>query len=325
MNELETQPDASALPSTPSDELWTSDSQRADTASTTELAPDEPPAAEPAVIETPAVEQTAAERDETGKFKPRSGKPRNDPQARVQQATAKEAAAKEDARLAREETAALKARLDAIEAERRTADDRRAEPRVTDDRREAGPKFPTFDTWSAQHPEADYDDYIDARADFRFEQRDQTRSHQQAIQAFHREIDAAIARDPVMAAAVKNPPPASAVMNAAILQSPKRIDIVRYLSTHPEDCAQLARESQDHPLDAAPLMRRYLESQVTAGAVARPDSAPAVQPSTANPPINRVGGTASATPIDPEDLDFGPDYIRQENAREKKRQELSRW
>jgi hypothetical protein len=264
----------------------------------------------------------AAERDEAGKFKPRSGKPRNDPQARVQQATAKEAAAKEEARQAREEANGLKARLEALERANRPAEQPRpAQPQATNGR------FPGFDAWSAANPDKDFDDYIDARADHRYQTLEKQRQEAYTANQYRQQLTAATQTDPVFAAALNtNPPPVSKLMEQAILSSQKSIDIVRYLAAHPEDCTQLAQKSVNSSLDAVDVMRDALELRVTAGAVAsRPDAASAVKPSTANPPIHRVGGTASATPVDPDDLPFGPDYIRAENAREKKRQEQSRW
>lgn len=287
-----------------------------------ELAPDEPetPAVtEPAEPATP--EQTAAERDEAGKFKAKgSGKPRNDPQARVQQATAKEAAAKEEARKHQE-------RADRLERE--LADARRAQPQAQPAQPQARPQAKPDDgkpTWGAFEAKigSDYQTWGEAQ-DAYFEAQHAYRDDQGEWKAALGEIERARATDPEFDRLLKNELPCSAVMGRAIRDSKQRLDIMRYLGTHPEMCAQLAQESDRASLDAAPVMRRYLEAQVMAGAAARPDSAPAVRPSTANPPINRVGGTATATPLDPDELPFGPDYIRAENARERKRQEASRW
>jgi hypothetical protein len=313
---------AEVLPAHESDNLWTADSER----QPAELQTSDPvPANEPVEVEpTPEPIAAAPERDESGQFKPR-GKKRDDPIARMKDATAKEAAAKEDARLAREEAAALRARIEALEGRDPTTGEQAAAQRA----RNAQPqpqngRFPSFDAWSAANPDKDYDDYTDARADYRYAVLESQRQQQQVVQTYHQQLEVAKQNDPVLVQALANDPPVSPLMERAILSSPKSIDIVRYLGTHPEDCAQLARESATTSFDAVPVMRRHLESIATLSA-ARPDSAPSVKPSTANPPINRVGGTASATPVDPDDLPFGPDYIRAENAREKKRQESSRW
>ena len=54
----------------------------------------------------------------------------------------------------------------------------------------------------------------------------------------------------------------SAVMQEAIADSPKAADLVYYLATHPEECTQLAEESHQTPVAAAPVMRRLLESHL---------------------------------------------------------------
>jgi hypothetical protein len=323
MSPVDTETPADALPGHASDDLWTADSERQpDALQTTDPVPaNEPLEATP---ELPLETAPPADRDESGKFKPRSGKPRNDPQARVQQATAKEAAAKEDARLAREEAASLKTRLEALERAQRPAE--RVEPASQQPQPQNG-RFPGWDAWSQANPGRDYDDYTDARADYRYAVLEQQRQYRQIVDTYHQNLKEARSSDPVLQQALEaNDPPVSPVMERVLLTSPKSVDIVRYLSTHPEDCAQLAQESSTTPLDAAPVMRRYLETLVASGAVAnRPDAAQSVKPSTANPPIHRVGGTASATPVDPDEMDFSPEYIRIENAKEKKRREQSRW
>ncbi len=311
----------------PQSDLWTSDSERGattsdplpsgatDTPLETAAEPETPPAELPNTTE-------AAERDESGKFKAKGkGKPRDDPRARVEAATAKEAAAKEEARLAREETARYKAELEAARQPRQAA------PVPTP----SGP-VQSFEQWSAQHPESSYEDYIDYRAEQRIEQRltqrDSQQQQQSMIAAHRARITEAQAKYPDYQQrldAVASVP-TSAALDLAVMSSPHSGDLVYWLATHPEQCTQLAAESrQDDPVVAARWMQKYLEAQLSPGAVAAPDSARGVRPSAAKPPVNRVGGTATSTPVDPEDLDFGPEYIRAENAREKKRQEAGRW
>jgi hypothetical protein len=330
MSPVDTETPADALPAHASDDLWTADSERQPDALQTS---DPVPANEPleATPELPLETAPTADRDESGKFKLRSGKPRNDPQARVQQATAKEAAAKEDARLAREEAASLKTRLEALERAQRPAE--RAEPASQPSSRgqSATNEFPEFEDWVAAHPEIPANPrawtiYNDQRTRWNWGVYQAELQQQQVIQNYQQQIETAKQSDPVLVQALANDPPVSPLMERAILASPNSIDIVRYLGTHPEDCAQLARETSSLSLDAVPVMRRHLETLVASGAVAnRPDAAQSVKPSTANPPIHRVGGTASATPVDPDEMDFSPEYIRIENAKEKKRREQSRW
>ena len=54
----------------------------------------------------------------------------------------------------------------------------------------------------------------------------------------------------------------SAVMQEAIAESPQAADLVYFLATHPEECTQLAEESQQTPVAAATVMRRLLESRL---------------------------------------------------------------
>jgi len=85
----------------------------------------------------------------------------------------------------------------------------------------------------------------------------------------------------------------SAVMQLAIAESPKAADLVYYLATHPEECTQLAEESQHTPVAAAAVMRRLLESQLGPRAAPRNGAGPAAVPkmSTAKPPVQPVGSS----------------------------------
>lgn len=326
MSELETpavETPAAPLDAPPADP-WTSDSERHPTEEG--ATPETAEAVEP---EVPAAPKVA--RDESGKFteQPKVKKPRNDPEARVTQATAKEAIAKEEARQAREEATRLRERLAALETPRQTPRAEQAPPAPT------SAAFPDFGTWTEKHPEASYEDYIDARTDARIaaanktqatEQQDTTRraahaARMQAAAAAEPDFEASLPQwDAALAqVGIHDGPGGHAlpqVIQAAILDSSKGPQIMRWLGTHPQEALQLVRESASVSLDAVPVMRRYLETAV--GAVPSPDSASTVIPSAAKAPINRVGGTASATPVDPDDLDFGPEYMRVQNERDKK-------
>lgn len=312
-----TTPDPAALPSHASDALWTSDSQRADSASTIELDEDEPAAP---VTEAPAELQTQAERDEAGKFKTKgSGKPRNDPQARVQQATAKEAAAKEEARKHQE-------RADRLERELAETRQRPTQPERQPERAAAPESKPSNGqpAWSSFEDQIgttykSWGDATDAYNGAWFYWQDEQREWKSALS----EVEQAAKNDAEFAKSIADLP-CSTVMGHALRDSKHRLDIMRYLGSHPEECIQLAHESDRLTRDAAPMVRRHLESLI-ARAAAVPDSAPVVRPSTAAPPVNRVGGTVSATPVDPEDLEFGPEFIRRGNAEDKRRQQASRW
>lgn len=310
--------DPAALPSAPTDDLWTADSERSgDGVVAVEKDPAAPVEAAPV---TP--ESDATDRDDKGQFKPRSGKPRNDPAARVQQATAKEAAAKEDARLSRERADRLEHEL----AEIRRSTPPREEPRPAakplPDGKPTWGSFEhqigsTFETWA---------DAQDAYSDARDAWKEAQTQHRTTLEAFTSgEAHARTKYPDYDAVARRADVPVSGVMMDAIHHSSLGHDIAYYLGSHPEVSAQLMTKTRSLGRDAVTLVRDHLESLVTAGAVAVLDSASPVRPSAAKAPINRVGGTANATPVDPDDLEFGPEYIRLENAKDKKRQEASRW
>jgi len=86
----------------------------------------------------------------------------------------------------------------------------------------------------------------------------------------------------------------SGVMQEAIVDSPHAADLVHYLATHPEECTQLAEESEHTPVAAAAVMRRLLESRVAAPPVAARNGAGTTtraSASTAKPPITPVGSS----------------------------------
>lgn len=328
----------------PQSDLWTADSERAALDTSDPVTPTEPvtleadaPAAEP--VAEPVTPDPTTERDSKGQFT-RKGKPRNDPQARVEQATAREAAAKEDARLAREEAARYRAELDTA---RRPATPPTPAP-VT------GPTFPAYDAWASQHPEGScsYEDYQDARVEWRLDQRLTALQSQQSERArwdgHTSRLQAAAAADPTLPTLIQTGtqelatglhsrglldsnghPTLPPALLHAVLDAPNSVDLYRYLLSHPTEAVQLAVDVARLPADAAPVVRRLLDSQVATAVVARPDSTPVVHPSAARPPVNRVGGSATVTPASPDDLEFGPEYLRVENARERKAREAGRW
>jgi len=86
----------------------------------------------------------------------------------------------------------------------------------------------------------------------------------------------------------------SAVMQEAIVDSPQAAALVHYLATHPEECTQLAEESEHTPVAAAAVMRRLLEGRISAPAVAPftgSGTTPRAATSTAKPPITPVGSS----------------------------------
>lgn len=329
----------------PESDLWTSDSERgvgttdplpsgATDTPTPEAAPDSAVTAPDSADAAPA----STERDDKGQFKSKSRKPRTDPQARVEQATGEAARAKEEARQAREEAARYKAEL---EAARRPAPAPASAP-IPSPAAAAKP-FPDFEAWSAETGNTDWNAYNravarDEAAQFYQEQRQQEQ-RQARVATYRQRMEEGITRYPELAQIVNTPargpfddalarhglPQMPQVMVEAVVDSELAPEIVRFFGTHPEDAAQLAAEIKDLPVTAASVVRKLLEREVAPSAAARPESASPVRPSAAKPPVTRVGGTANAAPLDPEDLEFGPEYIRQENAREAKRREAGRW
>jgi hypothetical protein len=104
----------------------------------------------------------------------------------------------------------------------------------------------------------------------------------------------------------------SAVMQLAIAESPKAADLVYYLATHPEECTQLAEESQGTPVAAATVMRRLLESQLAPHAAPRNGSGPAAAAklSTAKPPVLPVGSSPVVGDDPPGDTASAAEHAR---------------
>ena len=110
----------------------------------------------------------------------------------------------------------------------------------------------------------------------------------------------------------------SAVMQEAIADSPKAADLVYYLATHPEECLQLAEESVQTPVTAAPVMRRLLESHLAPRAV--PPSGGPAQPhraavSTAKPPVTPVGSSPVVSDDPPGEAASAAEHARYWNRR----------
>lgn len=140
------------------------------------LAEPEPPPvvpdAEPVEPETPPVEAVA----EAVKVK----KPRNDPQARIDEITAKHKEAERQAQAAVERAERAERELAATRA-----------PKAEPVKPVAAPAFPDFATWSAQpgNDAKPYEDYIDARTDFRYEQRQHADQEQRATAQARQHLD----------------------------------------------------------------------------------------------------------------------------------------
>lgn len=271
-----------------------------------------PPADPPPTDETPDAPKEAAtttpERDEQGKFT----KP---PVAPAQKK--KESIQAEIDRLTytrREE----ERRLERIRTERERVEAQQTPP--------AKPKEPTGSTfkafvndYAAAHPDATYEDAIDAYQGIREaamldrfktqtqqereanELTERTRAHAERSEAlraqtpdFDEKNDAA--NRYLAERGIADFPPA---MKRAILLSDKSEQIVRDLSLHPEIAYQRALEATELPATPAAvnLMRTVLESRLSNGSSPAPRSGPGEAPrqSQAKAPPKPVGATPSAS------------------------------
>jgi hypothetical protein len=104
----------------------------------------------------------------------------------------------------------------------------------------------------------------------------------------------------------------SAVMTQAITQSARAADVVHFLATHPEECIQLAEESIQTPVDAAPVMRRLLESRLAPAAAASNGAGTASRAltSTAKPPVTPVGSSPVVSDAPPGDDASAAEHAR---------------
>jgi hypothetical protein len=110
----------------------------------------------------------------------------------------------------------------------------------------------------------------------------------------------------------------SAVMQEAIADSPEAANLVYYLATHPEECTQLAEESQQTPVAAATVMRRLLESRLAPRAAATPSGPGAAAKgsvSTAKPPVTPVGSSPVVSDEPPGDTASAAEHARYWNRR----------
>jgi hypothetical protein len=109
----------------------------------------------------------------------------------------------------------------------------------------------------------------------------------------------------------------SAVMREAIADSPKAADLVYYLATHPEECTQLALESETTPVAAATVMRRLLESHLAPRAVSPTGNGAAAKApaSTAKPPIQPVGSSPVVSDDPPGESASAAEHARYWNRR----------
>lgn len=281
--------------------------------------PDEP---EPAADEKPEPAKVAADRDpETGKF---TAKPKKGSLDRLiwerEEAERKAKAADDRAAAAERRAQELEARHAAPKPAEKLAETPKADPSVG--------KFvyPAYDAWAAQaeNDGRTYEDYLDDRAEARIEFREQAKAGKQAheteIAAFQTAAQAHEARVATFQQAHPDLPEKLQTVNAALaavglagdkfprvltkalMTSDRSAEILYDLATHHEACIQLAREASELPLTAAPMMRRLLESRLSAAPSGPADTPKLVKPAK-EPPIKPVVGSSLPTGDEPPDDD----------------------
>ena len=252
--------------------------------------------------ETPA-EREARERDERGRYK------KGSLQDRINRVTfEREDARRETARLReeleqlRQQTAAPRAEAPALEPV--TAPSADGKPRLED--------FPDYETWV----EAVADWKVERRLNERFVAAQQAAAHQTFAQRAASFAASTPDYGDVIARAASLP--LSAAMQEALLASEHGPALAYFLATHPEDAVSLANETARLGAEAAPMVRRLLETTMNASRAAVSGPAAGGHRPTVPPPIKPVGATPVVSDSSPDDLEFGPEYVRRMNERERK-------
>lgn len=242
-----------------------------------------------------------------------TGKPRKNAETRVQELLAERNQLREKAERAE--------RLERELAElRRTAPQPDVKPAVSSPA--TAETFPSYDTYLQQHPDASYEDYIDARADFRADlrlktareqevrerqQQELTKAQKERAEGFRQRIEAVKAQDPAfidsLSADVKALKPFDALLpgeqptafNAIaeeILSSPVAPQLMRHFTDHPEDLQRLGAMTPTQLLkEMGKLEAKYADS-------AKPAPAPLKTVTDAPAPPTQLG-TKPAAPADP--------------------------
>jgi DNA repair exonuclease SbcCD ATPase subunit len=250
------------------------------------------------------------------------GKPRKNAESRVQELLA--------------ERARERSRAEA--AERRLAE---LEAKQTPDVQPAAPSpapaaFPSYDAYLTAHPEASYEDYLDARADSRAEARykalkqeeaqtsqriTRTESIQKRDQQFAERIQTALKADPEFLTNVSDDvkalkpfdairdskgrwteqPTAKHAIAEELVSSPVAPQLMRHFTDHPEDLSRLATM---HPRELLKEMGK-LEARFTAPSGSRP--APKTVTDAPEPPT--VLGRKPSASADPADAAVQADDV----------------
>lgn len=218
------------------------------------------------------------------------------------------------------ETAELRARLQALE-QRAPAVTEQAKPAADTLKR---PSLSEFDSWEAW--QAADDAWIDQRI-----QREAAKIQQQTQQRFQQELtqrQMAAQFDAVNSAGQKKYPDFEAVLTKAVdagaawsplmtrivLGSPSPEDLAYALAKDPETARRVAALAD--PVLVGVEMGTFI-ARVTAASTTGPANPPPV--TQAKPPIKPVGSSVTAAEQSPDDLDFGPEYVRRQNEADRKR------
>ena len=212
---------------------------------------------------------------------------------------------------------------EAREIERLRAERQKLQPVAPAQPEAPADKFPSYEVWAADKPDAAYEDYIDARADWRSEQK--FRALQQETQA---QADARQVQERQRALRDKGllvysdwddvfnrvdltvPMP---VMNA-ILTDPDGHRLAYELATHPD---QVRAWNAMDPLQIGVALGT-LKARL-AGASAAPPAQSVTTP--APPPIKPLGSSPTQPIVNPDDVPFEkwtPEMVRKMNERDRK-------
>ena len=246
--------------------------------------------------------------------KDKKAKPRENMHARLSQETARRHALEQ-------RTAELEAELTRYKQTPAPREEPKQPPAPVSDK----PSWKTFEAQIGTQYEswADAQDaYIDARDEWKeTQQREKQaqeqrqaagKSHYDRVQTFrktHPDFDTVVN-------AVSDIP-ASAVLQEAILALPNSADVVYWLASNRDEFSQLASETASLDVIAAPLVKRLLQARLGAGEPS--GSVPAVELSTAKPPVRPVGVSSVVVPDEPgEDEPFDA-YFARMNASDRKK------
>lgn len=304
------------------------------------------PAAEVGTVVTddkPVELQGQPARDDAGRFVPKAagepkadvpapskaGNPRHDPKARVDELKTEIAALAKEKGETKAERDAITAELTTLRAERDALKAPAANGNGHSERKADAPagklEYPaelkTFDAYADTNPDASYEEYMDARGDFRTDEREKTRraadadtaaktaydeahkpfwEREKAFKAITPDYDDVIQRSPIRELAL----PVDVI---DLMRTAENGPALRYyLAQHPAQTQQIASMSGPAAVD-------YLKSLVTSMPVASAVTTGVAPKTKADPPFETVGASAAASTHSLETVaatGSAPDYRR---------------